>query len=321
MGGNDDPVLALPELWTPAGLALLLENEALDARHADDRGERPRRRRLQRLRALQARYQERWGGMGAVAEAFGLAYAEAGDVDAAVDWYARAVRAADGSASLRAAEQWANLLARRGAGRSDRAQGRAEIHAAIAHLQQLVALHPTVERESLLGSAWKRLAMIGEGKVALEALRHMVEHYARAEALGRDEGASNLFYPIMNAIAGELRLAALRGQTGVELDGARVGAARQSLQDAVNRAPDFWSVVGLVELQWLQAAAAKRLAAARDSVAEGFEDLAQRVPSPHLWKSARDQAHFVLLPYAAAAGGAEATAAKAVLKQLDDLAK
>jgi len=163
--------------------------------------------------------------------------------------------------------------------------------------------------------------MIGEGKVALEALRHMVEHYARAEALGRDEGASNLFYPIMNAIAGELRLAALRGQIGVELDGAWVGAARQSLQDAVNRAPDFWSVVGLVELQWLQAAAAKRLAAARDSVAEGFEDLAQRVPSPHLWKSARDQAHFVLLPYAAAAGGAEATAAKAVLKQLDDLAK
>jgi hypothetical protein len=231
------------------------------------------------------------------------------------------VRAGDGSASLRAAEQWANLLARRGAGRSNRAQGRAEIHAAIAHLQQLAALHPTVERESLLGSAWKRLAMIDEGKAAQEALRHMVEHYARAEVLGRDEGASNLFYPIMNGMAGELRLAALRGQTGVELDGARVGAARQSLQDAVNRAPDFWSVVGLVELQWLQAAAAKRLAAARDSVAEGFEDLAQRVPSPHLWKSARDQAHFVLLPYAAAAGGAEAAAAKAVLKQLDDLAR
>ena len=51
------------------------------------------------------------------------------------------------------------------------------------------------------------------------------------------------------------------------------------------------------------------------------EDLAQRVPSPHLWKSARDQAHFVLVPYAAAAGGSEATAAKALLKQLDELGK
>jgi len=319
VGGDDDHARALPELWTPSGLALLLENEALEACHADDRSERPRRRRLQRLRALQARYQERWGGMGAVAEAFGLAYAEAGDLDAAVDWYGRAVRAGDGSASLRAAEQWANLLARRGAGRSDRAQGHTEIHTAIAHLQQLAALHSTVERESLLGSAWKRLAMVGEGKAAQDALSHMVEHYARAETLARDEGAANLFYPIMNAIAGELRLTALRGQAGVALDGARVGAARQSLQDAVGRAPDFWSVVGLVELQWLEAVAAKRLAAARESVAAAFEDLAQRVPAPHLWKSARDQAHFVLAPYAAAAGGTEAAAAKALLKQLDEL--
>jgi hypothetical protein len=231
------------------------------------------------------------------------------------------VRAGDGSASLRAAEQWANLLARRGAGRSDAAQGRGEIRAAIGHLQQLSALHPTVERESLLGSAWKRLAMVDDGQPGQDALRHMVEHYARAEALAREQGATNLFYPVMNAIAGELRLAALRGQVGVALDGARVGAARQSLQDAVNRAPDFWSVVGLVELQWMQAVADKRLAAARASVANAFEDLAQRVPSPHLWKSARDQARFVLLPYAAAAGGAEAAAAKAVLKQLDALAQ
>ena len=37
----------------------------------------------------------------------------------------RAMRAGDGSASLRAAEQWANHLARRGAQRSDPAQGRA----------------------------------------------------------------------------------------------------------------------------------------------------------------------------------------------------
>jgi tetratricopeptide (TPR) repeat protein len=321
LGGDDDNTRALPELWTPAGLALLLENEALDARHADDRSERARRRRLQRLHALQARYQERWGGMGAVAEAFGLAYAEGGDLDAAVDWYARAVRAGDGSASLRAAEQWANLMARRGAVHADAVKGRAEIHAAIAHLQQLAALHATVERESLLGSAWKRLTMVSEGKAALDALAHMVEHYARAETLARDQGEANLFYPIMNAIAGELRLAALRGQAGVTLDGARVGAARQSLQDAVSRTPDFWSVVGLVELQWLEAVAAKRLAAARDSVATGFEDLAQRVPSPHLWKSPRDQARFVLVPYAAAAGGAEAAAAKTLLKQLDGLAK
>lgn len=96
----------------------------------------------------------------------------------------------------------------------------------------------------------------------------------------------------------------------------------------MSRAPDFWSVVGLVELQWLEAVAAKRLAVARDSVAAAFEDLAQRVPSPHLWKSAHDQARFVLEPYAqqAAAGAtdkrdaAEHAAAVALLKQLKALA-
>ena len=119
-----------------------------------------------------------------MAEAFGLAYAEGGDVDAAIDWYARAVRRGDGSASLRAAEQWANLLARRGAGRNDAVQGRDEIRYAIAHLQQLAALQTTVERESLLGSAWKRLAMVG-GRRCSDAggAAGSQQHYARAEAM------------------------------------------------------------------------------------------------------------------------------------------
>ena len=79
-------------------------------------------------------------------------------------------------------------------------------------------------------------------------------------------------------------------------------------------------MVGGVELQLLEAVAARRLAATRDSVIAGFADLAQRVPAPHLWRSVRDQWLFVLEPYAKAAGGSEAQAASAVLKQLQTLA-
>jgi len=320
----------VPELWTPSGLALLLETEALAARHSDDRSDArryqaARRRRLQLLRSLQARHEASWGGIGAVAEAFGLAYAESGDSDAAIDWYGRAMRACDGSASLRAAEQWANHLARRGAQRSDAPQGRREIHDAIHHLEQLIALHPTVERESLLGSAWKRLVLASTGPAAEQALQKMAVHYARAEALALAEGAPNLFYPAMSAIAGELRLAALRGQAGTAIDTARFAAARQSLQAAATSAPDFWSVVGGVELQWMEAVAAGTLAKVQATVSAGFADLAQRVPAPHLWRSVRDQALFVLEPYAAkaakAAGGAEDKAARALLKQLEALAR
>ncbi|MGL6110481.1 MAG: tetratricopeptide repeat-containing protein, partial [Rubrivivax sp.] len=311
---------ALPELWTPTGLALLLENEALEARHADDRSEGARRRRQQRVRALQARYQAQWGGIGAVAEAFALAYADGGELDAAVDWYGRAVQAADGSASMRAAEQWANLMARRGAARADVAQARQEIQTAIAHLQQLIALHPTVERLNLVASAWKRLAMIGQGNAEREALQQMVAHYAQAEAMALAEGSDAVFYPVMNGLAGALRLAALSGRGDIGLEATRVATARQSLQAKVTNAPDFWSVVGLVELQWLEAVAQQRLAKVRESVAGGFADLAQRAPAPHMWKSVRDQALFVLQPYAKAAGGTEAAAAAAVLKQLQALA-
>jgi len=185
----------------------------------------------------------------------------------------------------------------------------------------LVALHPTVERESLLGSAWKRLVLASSGAAAEQALQKMAEHYARAEGLALSEGAPNLFYPAMSAIAGELRLAAMRSRAGAAIAAARFAAARQSLQAAATSAPDFWCVVGGVELQWMEAVAAGALAKAQATVSAGFDDLAQRVPAPHLWRSVRDQALFVLEPYATAAGGAEDKAARALLKQLEALAR
>jgi hypothetical protein len=204
-----------------------------------------------------------------VAEAFGLAYAECGELDAA----GRATR-------------------------SDAAQGRREIHDAIRHLEQLVALQPTVERENLLALAWKRLTMASSGKAADDALHQMTTHYGRAEALALAESASNLFYPVMNAIAGEPRLAAPHGKAAIRRAPAHVSAARKSLHIAATQAPDFWSVVGLVDLQWLKAVAARALAKAQASVTAGFGDLVQRVPAPHLWQSVHDQAQFVLVAYA-----------------------
>jgi hypothetical protein len=311
---------AVPEVASAPSLALLLENEATDARYADLRTKDNTRRRLDKLRRLQARYAPLWGGIGAVAEAFGLAYAECGDMDAAVDWTQRAVRAADGSASMKAAEQLGNLLARRGAQREDADQAREEIDAGIRQLQQLTAMHPTVERENLLGSAWKRKAQVEQGAPVLAALRQSMRHYANAEALARAAGADDLFYPIMNGLAVQLRLAALQGDTKAGVDAARVAAARQSLQAKGEAAPDFWSVAALPELRTLEALAHGRLAAERAGIEQGFADLAQRAPAKHLWKSVHDQAVFVLQPYADTAAGNEGVAARALLKQLKKLA-
>jgi hypothetical protein len=98
---------------SPVALAIALETVAVETRflRADEREQRIGAQR-ERLAYLASRFGPAWGGMGAVAEAFAVAYKEAGDTARALAWYARAMSANDGSASQRAGEQWANLAAR-----------------------------------------------------------------------------------------------------------------------------------------------------------------------------------------------------------------
>jgi hypothetical protein len=86
-------------------LALALETLAVEARHGDT----PHPQLLEQVRQLEAQHGARWGAQGAVAEAFGLAYAEAGDREAARRWYRIAVKAPDGSASMQAARRLKEL--------------------------------------------------------------------------------------------------------------------------------------------------------------------------------------------------------------------
>ena len=314
----------VPVLASAPALALMLENEALDARYeipasgpdAAKLRTRRRRDRLERLNRLRARYAPLWGGIGAVAEAFGLAYAECDDGSEALAWYERAHGAADGSASMRASEQLGNLRARVGEASGDAAT----IDQAIGLLLQLIALRDTAERRSLLGSAYKRQAMLRSREPAngdeRESLLAALGAYERAEALCREAGASELHYPSLNIAAVQLRLAMKDGKSAQVAD--RIEQVRAALQAQATTAPDFWSVCGLVELSLLEALAQGRLAAAHAGIRNGFADLAQRVPAPHLWKSVHDQARFLLQPLDK--GTAQDKAAQAILKQLARLA-
>ena len=107
---------------SPLGLALALEEQAVRVKwmHED------RAAQLEKVRHLETRFGALWGGMGAVAEAFAVAYSEAGGRDEGIAWYERALLANDGSASLRAQEQLGNLLARRGWDRARQARDKAQ---------------------------------------------------------------------------------------------------------------------------------------------------------------------------------------------------
>ena len=270
--------------------------------------------------------------MGAVAEAFGLAYADARAVDKAIDWYRTAVHADDGSASFKAAEELGNQLARRGESNPDAAAGRRDVEEAIARLGKLVEIQPTVEREALLGSAYKRLVMIESRADAsasspsqaaagdrLAALRAMVLHYGNAERLAREANADNLYYPAKNGISAEIRLAFLERRPA-ELAVDRMRAVQESLARAASQSPDFWSVVGLIELRVLEAVAAQRLADTSGALVAEFGDLKARVPARGMWDSVHSEARFTLEPYLGIASAGVQRAAKSLLDALAAMA-
>jgi hypothetical protein len=152
----------------------------------------------------------------------------------------------------------------------------------------------------------------------LAALRAMVLHYGNAERLARESDADNPFYPAKNGISAELRLAFLE-RRAAELAVDRIEGVRESLARAATERPDFWSVVGQIELRVLTALAARQLAAAAPALVDAFRNLKARVPAPGMRDSVHSEARFTLEPYRSIAPFAEKKAATALLDALQTM--
>lgn len=312
---------------SPLGLALALEELAVQSRWQDAKP----LVQQEKLRHLEARFGALWGGMGAVAEAFGLAHAEAGNRDAAIGWYERALQSNDASASLKASEQLGNLRARQAwaqvqdapAGSPLFDASRQELGQALELLTAMATLQPTIERHSLCGSAWKRLALLerraGHADAERDAVRKAAEAYRRAEALASESRHPDLFYPALNRMAAEL-VAGIADPAWAGFDASATAAVRQSLQARNLQDPDFWSMVGLAELELYTALAGRRLVEHRPALEAGFADVHTHVPATSLWSSVADQAAFVLEPYRQVAAGTEGDAAAGLLALLQGYA-
>ena len=310
---------------SPVSLALTLENLAIASEYGAAKTAAALDAQADKVRHLEAQFAPLWGAMGAVAEAFGVAFAAANDVDRAIAWFRGALDAQDGSASFRAAEQLGNLLVRRAARIDDAATARQGIAAGIHELEKLAAVQTTIERGAMLGSAYKRLTMVewraGRKAEAHAALAKAIESYAGAEAMARRLKAENLFYPAKNGISCELRAAFVGGKPAAITE-QRIREVAESLQSAAAAKPDFWSVVGLTELRVLSGLARGDLASIVDDVIDQLRELKGRVPSLVKWDSVYSEALFTLLPYQAISGLAanEKRAAQTLLATLAELA-
>ena len=315
----------LPTIASASDLELALENLALDVRFGDQ-GRQPV---LDTLELLASRHSDEWGRMGAVAEAFGAAYLACGELARAADWLSRALAADDGSASLKVLDQLANVKARCAATLEPQ-PARLEIGAAIGLLQRAQAVQSTRERLNLLGSAYKRLALIelvessaasaagvpADTTAAIEALRQCAQHYSEAEQQGGVRAPD--FYPGLNRIAAETCLDLLCNEAPAT-NAQALGCAGVSdvLQQCNRGEADFWSIAGVAELQVIVALLERRLAPELPALLRALDDLHDRQPAPDQWASVRDQARLVLLTYQRRATEPEAHAARELLATLE----
>jgi hypothetical protein len=193
----------------------------------------------------------------------------------------------------------------------------------MALLDTLLAVGATVERESLYGSAYKRLALIeaaaGRQEEEIEGISRMRDHYGAAEQIARSDDANvkaNLYYPAMNRIAAQL---ALEGGTGRA--SSHDAQTLAGVQRSMAAAPvDFWSVVGQTELKMYASLFGGTLEKDVSGLIEDFKDHHSRVSAPKRWASVLDSASFVLLKYQSRAKRGEAAAAARLLEQLAELA-
>jgi tetratricopeptide (TPR) repeat protein len=296
---------------SPLGLTLALEELAVGSRWESS----PMAAQRAHIGYLEGRFGEQWGGIGAVAEAFGVACQEAVDFDKAIDWYSRALRCNDGSASIKVNEQLGNLLARvaletlreKGDRRApqDVESARERVMQALKLLQSLAGVQPTAERFTLIASAWKRLAMIarlaGDADIERSCIQAMDEPLRQAEALAGGPVDPAWRYAVLGRLAAAVRLRPLGPETQAMASERWLGLQTQLDVDALE-SPDFWSLAGRIELDLLHQLLHDPNGPNAQDIAARYADLHNRAPACSEWRSVSDELEFV---FGASPGQAE----------------
>jgi len=261
---------AAPPYVTPHELAIDLENLASDLRDGGDSTDIAERieRRLCRIPPAQPA----WTSRADVAAGLGFAWGEAGHWDKAIAGLRTALAAERGQCTVRVIEQLANYEIRQAGSRWQaaddsqrndrlRASLRHDIEQAISRLAALAANGLTSERLSLLGGAYKRLALIETADGGRrEALVNMAAHYRDAYA----RQASPYAYTNWACSALLIRRLypdqptdqpPLTGLATLKQDVARL---RTELERRNETAPNFWDSASLADLDLVHALAETR---------------------------------------------------------------
>jgi len=189
-------------------------------------------------------------------------------------------------------------------------------------LRPLAARNPTVERQSLVGSALKRRALVemaaGQPVGAKRDLTESRAVYVAAVQTGRTEKGAELHYPASNVLALDLVLGANKQK--VALDKAFVEVVMTHLKERAGENADFWSEASRIELEQYEAISRRGLARQLRRLNSQYEHLHDRATSARMWASVYDNGCLVLGGYARQASKREQSAADALLRLMRSFA-
>ncbi|MEO8753363.1 MAG: CHAT domain-containing protein [Casimicrobiaceae bacterium] len=327
---------------SPSELVIELSNIASDAQSARPQDLEGLNSRVDALLEVVSSDRQPWLGLAEVRAAFANVLGELDRFDIALANYEQALAAKAADFPVRAVEQYANLLTRAavfevraaakrtGSESAKRQQAaRKNMDRAFGILTSLASFAKTPERLSLLGSAWKRRALVEQDpKVRQAALVQMRQFYWDAHQAALNSRGGIDPYPLLNWMAAVACLpppqrpgvGAAASPMGAEL-AALLAQLEQQLRKATDR--DFWGIVQHADLELIRPLLASRFdAAARDAVIKEYRRASTRAGSPRQLRSVVEHVEFLAAIFSGRTGAAAkrtATLLEECVRELQDL--
>lgn len=300
----------------PEELLIELENLAEDAVTAAVHGLAPQRERLAKL---VEEIPVHWLARAEILAALGRAHSELDLFPQAVSYYERALCAEQASFPAQAIEQLANLEGRWAVvlkkERSEASTGSEEeertdqsrvlgsggerrvpedlLDSAELRLTQLLALCPTVERLSLLGSLNKQRAqVVSEAELRDAALKKMAECYEKAHRRALEASGGLDPYPLLNWLAAEVVHGWRTRRSGLaDLEHwTRLAAEQADKKDRED--PSFWHLATVADCALLRGVASGELVEHRREILDLYRRAWARGGTPRMARTVLEHVDF-----------------------------
>ncbi len=232
-----------------------------------------------------------WMGDARVRSALATAYAQLGQFDTAIAHYAAAAVNEDASAPVKAIEQHLNLVVRQAADRAH-PEAASEIQQSIRALKSLAsACGDTLERLSLVGASYKRLAWLSKGAERTKALKEMGQWYRKARKIGQQSRLDNTCYPWSQELTATI-VESIRSSQKASGAAQDFDQIRQLLRPD---SEDFWLLTMPADLTLLESVADGKLGPEdRERVKNMYLRVWRHTGSDREASSVLEQFHFLI---------------------------